>query len=234
MGEYIKLDGELYKLGTCEDLYYVRFEQLAQWVCSGRAAYTPGNDQPANYLGNGDQSPYRFRFPFPDEDGREPLDTGSGFNFGRGLLVKVAPELAQIGCEELATFAACRRSYENPGHDSPRFQTICPNAEQQDTLRAQWHKDLAGWLEIRQQRPFGGALWVVVGCPFCGHLSRLMPSEGEKFADQVAKQDNRQNRLPVDWAEVAQRIRAGYADNNPVQSLIALGWLKPKKQPVTA
>jgi len=35
------------------------------WVREGRAARVPGNLDPAEYL---EGKPFRFRFPFPDED----------------------------------------------------------------------------------------------------------------------------------------------------------------------
>jgi hypothetical protein len=64
MGEFMQriADGERVKVGTCEDLYYLRFDQLTQVRCDGDA-------DPERQL-----DVYRFRFPWPDEDRRAPGD----------------------------------------------------------------------------------------------------------------------------------------------------------------
>ena len=48
MGEYITIDGVTVKLGTCEDLYYVRYSQLADAIAAGRCGFVEGNLPPAN------------------------------------------------------------------------------------------------------------------------------------------------------------------------------------------
>src|SRR5262245_44122342 len=57
MGDYGYFRGNRVKIGTCEDLYYLRADQ---------AKDVNGGDV------TGDWRPYRFRFPFPSEDAREP------------------------------------------------------------------------------------------------------------------------------------------------------------------
>lgn len=63
MGEYAKYRGGSIKIGTCEDMYYLRWDQ--------RHAVTPqsGSVSPASAE---DQKHIRFRFPWPEEDGLEP------------------------------------------------------------------------------------------------------------------------------------------------------------------
>jgi len=64
MGEYAKHKGEEIKIGTCEDMYYLRFDQrhLVQAL--------PGNVDP----NSDDALSIRFRFPWPNEDRNEPGD----------------------------------------------------------------------------------------------------------------------------------------------------------------
>lgn len=61
MGEYARFSGHEIKIGTCEDMYYLRYDQrhLVEWV--------RGNVDPVKQAGE-----LRFRLPFPDEDGIEP------------------------------------------------------------------------------------------------------------------------------------------------------------------
>ena len=65
MGEYAKRksDGARVKIGTCEDMYYLRYEQRHL------VAHESGNVDPAR-----DPNGLRFRLPFPDEDHIQPGD----------------------------------------------------------------------------------------------------------------------------------------------------------------
>ncbi len=60
MGEYAMLNNEKVKIGTCADMYYLRYDQRY------RVQALPGNVDPVNTLG------LRFRIPFLDEDFVEP------------------------------------------------------------------------------------------------------------------------------------------------------------------
>jgi hypothetical protein len=65
MGEYAirRSDGERIKIGTCEQMYYLRADQIAQ-VKAGDSHDT----DPERFKFDG----IRFRFPFPDEDNVKP------------------------------------------------------------------------------------------------------------------------------------------------------------------
>lgn len=75
MGEYANYNGRQIKIGTCEDMYYLRADQ--------RHLVEPlsGNVNPAS---EADQTTIRFRFPWPDEDHIEPGEFGA---YNRGLIV---------------------------------------------------------------------------------------------------------------------------------------------------
>lgn len=64
MGEYATFEGKKVKIGTCENLYYLRFDQRR------KVQALPGNVDPVGR----DAYDLRFRFPFPDEDDIEPAD----------------------------------------------------------------------------------------------------------------------------------------------------------------
>lgn len=70
MGEYAKRrsDGQRVKIGTCEDMYYLRADQRDQ------VEYDEWDG-------------CRFRFPWPDEDGTEPGAYGNDYD--RALTVNV-------------------------------------------------------------------------------------------------------------------------------------------------
>lgn len=60
MGEYAKYNYEEIKIGTCDNMYYLRYEDR------DKVQAIPGNANPARDLG------LRFRLPYPDEDNIEP------------------------------------------------------------------------------------------------------------------------------------------------------------------
>ena len=74
MGEYAKLGGESIKIGTCESMYYLR------WNDRFRVDPQPGNVDPQKDAG------LFFRLPFPDEDELLPgeySDYQRGYRLGR-------------------------------------------------------------------------------------------------------------------------------------------------------
>lgn len=73
MGEYAirKSDNVEIKIGTCEEMYYLRFEDRFA------VTHKPGNVDPV-----ADAGELRFRLPFPDEDDLKP---GEYQDYNRGL-----------------------------------------------------------------------------------------------------------------------------------------------------
>jgi hypothetical protein len=194
MGEYVRLDGHLYKLGTCESLYYVRYADLAGWIAAGRVARAEGNDEPRAYLAGA----YRFRFPFPDEDGPEDARLAAyGQDYQRGVTVP-APAGLLAGLDHMPVRVWLKHGLRYVGGVSVALP--CPMTPEFDQVT---HGPVADdpAVTIFQQRPIDGRLWVVVGCPWCGALVRLEEAEAARLAD----------RLPADHAEFGRRIRAGYA-----------------------
>lgn len=80
MGEYIKYKGNEVKIGTCENMFYTSYQKYKNAFDLGHLQKLYGNGDPSEYLDI--ENGYRFRFPFPDEDGLpfgkiiEPPDRG--------------------------------------------------------------------------------------------------------------------------------------------------------------
>jgi hypothetical protein len=121
MGEYAEYQGERVKIGTCEQMYYLRADQADQ------VRALPGNVDPID-----DRYGIRFRFPFPDEDGRAPGDVdGPEHNFDRTFRIDGVPSagvdhysvqfkagngyLLSIPCPEQGTRNVDRMSIELDG-----------------------------------------------------------------------------------------------------------------------
>ena len=196
MGEYIQLCGEQYprKIGTCENLYYVRHAQLKAWVEGGNALRHPGNLEPAAYLdpANG----FRFRFPFPDEDTISRMVPGDTFDFNRGYGVAHAPYFLLNGTQH----GYARAQIECPPGMWPkkRLRLPCPQRSDSDTATVEF--------EIVQQKPVGAALWLVIRCPYCGQTWSLDAESGVALADWMTEQSAGKG----EWGEIARRICAGY------------------------
>jgi hypothetical protein len=212
MGEYIKLDGRSYKVGTCESLYYCRFEDLREWIAAGRVERDPSNDEPRAYMGGA----YRFRFPFPDEDGPE-AERIAAYQaiYERGVTVTAPAELfTDVEHNRLYKLISPR----NVAYFGVNVSLPCPLAP--DTGEVKPYPAPSAWhLYIVQQRPFEGALWTVVGCAWCDGLWRLDPDRGRLLAEWITEHGRavlngypREGRGNVDSAgkELARRILAGY------------------------
>jgi hypothetical protein len=114
MGEYATLDGTTVKIGTCEDMYYLRWDQ---------------RDRITGYEFDGTE---RFRFPFPWEDHIEPgsfVDAFESFRLDgfeqpadveHGTLQFSAPNgyLVSLPCPEVTpeteTYRIARNGYGGP------------------------------------------------------------------------------------------------------------------------
>ena len=73
MGEYAQYNGEKIKIGTCEQMYYIRFEDR------DKVSHKPGNVDLSDPV---DVGCLRFRVPFIDEDHILP---GEYEDYNRGL-----------------------------------------------------------------------------------------------------------------------------------------------------
>lgn len=210
MGEYITLDGQDFKLGTCEDLYYIRHADLTAAVKAGRTSYRPGNAQPAGYLEPG----WRFRFPFPDEDGKAP---GTYEDFDRGLLIGVpvdyyGPDFEhyQIGHTISARGGGYQVGASNPCPASPAWV--------QSGRKAPETYGFFPLEIVRQKTMEGGEVWPVCRCGWCGSMFRLDYEEASKLCAVIEKgyiANEKEEHRRTYWAEVCRRLLAGFALPEP-------------------
>jgi len=197
MGEYVKINGESVKIGTCEDLYYVTIPQFKKSLPD--MEHAEGNAKPEDYLTDGVS---RFRFPFPDEDKAE---IGSFQDFQRGWHVRLnradedVAKLFPKGdnsweevCEQvrskyqphLVVLARC----ENPNKDAAFVD-----------------------IEIVQQKVLAnGHNAVVYRDPYTGSKARIEdPEEAITLARAILHTTSKKNPDPF-TVEMAKRIAEGY------------------------
>lgn len=153
MGEYANYKGQNIKIGTCEDLYYLRADQRE--LVEGYEF----DEQTLNV--------FRFRFPFPDEDGLEP---GAFEDYDRGVKIpgwSIPDEIAGELDHGIVQFTA------------PQGYNLCvPCPEGPDTIEGLTiHRN--GWNggpRVVQQGFREGELRLIVKCGSCGYCWN-MPRE---------------------------------------------------------
>ncbi len=192
MGEYADYNGSRVKIGTCEDLYYLRWDQREK----------------VSYDGTFDAetlAAFRFRFPFPDEDEAEP---GSFEDYDRGLTLWgfEQPDEVDHGSVQFTARNGYLTSLpcpEGPNGDSPEYVI---------------HKNgYGGPAALVQQGWRGGRLVGIVRCNGCGARYRL--DEGYEKAAAVAIRSQADKQAETNDAAnggtsflhtVADRLLAGY------------------------
>ncbi len=180
MGEYAKRksDGADIKIGTCEDMYYLRYEDRHK-VWPQANSLDPVTEA----------CELRFRLPFPDEDSVLP---GEYEQYARGERLwkswcyrcnALASDACksdhnhQTGCPSFEDESAA----DDPGviqlrHDSGLLVNVpCYHGvklpEVAKPVQIFWNGK--SWhLELQQLRPTPAGVKPIVGCRFCGHKWR--------------------------------------------------------------
>jgi len=189
MGEYATHKGEHVKIGTCENMYYLRAEQCAE---------IDGYEFDAETLGV-----LRFRFPFPDEDGTEP---GHFDDYGRGVRVPgySLPETLS-GDEHHSVQFTSSAGYVLSIPCPEQYGQAGLSVETPDGLRI-GRNGFNGYPVVSQQAHRGGVLVTLLRCGACGGIHRLDTSEDaepviEAFRAEAEREEWR--RLSSDWDEEA-------------------------------
>lgn len=185
MGEYIDLgNGNKFKLGTCEDLYYARRDQLENLV--------PRLPELKEYLGTA----WRYRFPWPDEDGDMLCPD---YRHDRTFRVTVnLPDNCdhdRICCSTGANynvnlFAPC------PNQDNTNFRNID-------------HSGRYPLYEIAAQKyTEEGDPITILRCGYCKSMFRLQDENAEAVREAIMRYEDRENKdNPLSWWKVvASRI----------------------------
>ena len=186
MGEYANYNGGQVKIGTCEDMYYLRADQRFD-VQKLDNSLDPANPQLHGVL--------RFRFPFPDEDFTPPGHYADAF---RSLPVPgmEAPE----GVEHHMVQFQARAGYLT--------SMPCPESGNLPEGVKVHRNSFPGAVRIVQQKIVGDHLALVCECA-CGAKWRLETlEEAQPIIDALRNQSKDDARR---FHEVADRIEAGYA-----------------------
>ena len=194
MGEYAKYLGERVKIGTCEDMYYLRLSQ--------RAAVVPedGNVDPVSDAGD-----LRFRFPWPDEDGTEPGAYGAGYK-AVAIYGATAPKEVVHGNVQFVTQA---------GYN---ICLPCPEGTHNPDIH---RNSFSGAVQLISQRLIDGRVIPIFQCGGCKRMWRIEdPAEIEEIRAIIIAtaddEDRRHRAMPEQhratvsrgdwWRKVAERL----------------------------
>lgn len=197
MGENALYNGKEIKIGTCENMYYLRWDQ------AHLVRRLSGNVDPIR-----DREHLRFRFPFPDED-TAPPGSFESYDRGPGLWVPV-PEGVE---HERVQFTAPGYNVVLPCPESPEGRAKLWREHEIGELR--FHRNgHPGLLRIVQQAWRGGLLVLIASCGGCGSRFRLPTLEDampiiEGCRVEATKAHPSESRVQW-WTTIADRIEAGY------------------------
>lgn len=209
MGEYAKYNGEQVKIGTCENMYYLRADQRGL-VVPELGSVDPSGPE-AIHL--------RFRFPWPHEDGTEP---GAFEDYSKAVGVPGAtpPAGAEHSTVQFVAQAGYLASLPCPEGPGPHAVAVHRNG-------------FAGAVQLTQQKLLAdGRLVPVCRCGGCGAAWRLEdPHEIEALAVAFRSEGDRRERdgrlnggggehARKWWDQVADRILAGAQIAPPVAVLL--------------
>lgn len=204
MGEYASYRGERVKIGTCEDMLYLRWDQRGLVTESE----TPLFDERT-------LSVIRFRFPWPDEDRTEPGAFEDPF---RGLTLWGFEQPTEF--EHSTVQFSARNGYLV---SLPCPESECPVTIGSDHKPAHIHKNgYGGPASLIGQAWRGGRLVGIARCNGCQSAYRLESGYEEAAAVAIRSQADREMRAAdLNGTEgnraigsrlhsIADRLLAGY------------------------
>jgi hypothetical protein len=188
MGEYATHNQQSIKIGTCEDMYYLRFDQR-QLV-----RHEPGNVD-VNHAETA--AALRFRFPFPEEDEVQP---GCFDDYSKSLIIPgaIAPE----GVDHRQVQFTSAKGYN--------CCLPCPESTGPHPVKT--HRNgFPGAVAITQQRLVGRQLWTVCECKGCGTKWRCDEESAQQLAVALRSRADKETPHTARYLHtVADRILAGY------------------------
>ena len=224
MGEYLK-GGR--KVGTCENLYYCTADQ-ARGTCHRQLGFGWEN-----------QAGWRFRFPFPDEDGtpignHDPFERSlavpgsgavpDGVKHGSVQFQARGKDGRQFGCFLASLPCPCGTGATYAHSDRPTddsqpagiVDTATGARKSVHVSPVKIHRNgISGLYGIAQQKRMeSGQLWLVCQCHGCGAKWRCDLDEATKIAAAFEAKANAEDSISGRkyYAEIARRIMAGYED----------------------
>lgn len=207
MGEYAKYGGKSVKIGTCENMYYLRFSQRSQ-VRPEEGSLDPADPSIVGEL--------RFRFPWPDEDSIAPGAFDSAFK-----LVGVPGDWeVGAGVEHYSVQFTAREGYnvslpcpEDPAaYAKDKCGALVGKAH---GLRVHRNGIRGKAVLVAQKFRPGIGLVPILQCGACGAMYRIEDrSEIEALAVEFRSEGDRRREGPMGWHHtVADRILAGITES---------------------
>ncbi len=205
MGEYAKYLGQSVKIGTCEDMYYLRAEH--------RASVTP--ERGSVDVTGAEATGCRFRFPWPDEDEiARPGHDNADHAYDRGVFIPGAASNPNV--EHYSVQFTARPGYllsipcpEGQPDVTPGFSTVV------NGLKVA-RNGFAGAVHLCQQKLLAdGRLVPVMRCGGCGAKWRLEDAaEIEALVVTIRAEADRRSIAKEDhaahwWHTVADRVADG-------------------------
>lgn len=185
MGEYARYGGTSIKIGTCEDMYYLRASQCSL-VRPEKCSLDPSSEAARRLI--------RFRFPWPDEDHVLP---GAFDKHDRSLGLWHVPIP-----EDVEHHSA---QFTHPGYV---VSLPCPEApgDRPYTIHRNGHP---GLVQLQQQAFRGGKLVIILACGGCGAAWNVPTlEEARPVIEEIRAMKG--GHGPGWYEKVAQRIEEGY------------------------
>jgi len=200
MGEYVKYHSEQIKIGTCEDLYYARYQDFVDNL--PHFSYMDGNLQPSKYLK--EEHGWRYRFPFPKEDG---LGIGRYKDYDAGFHFCVPLEWSfQIEHQDVCASIKCK----DGGYNVNNY-IKCPNSKEWVKTCSNRYNDAP--FEVIRQKQVEGNLWTVIRCSYCESAVRLDRKDAASLCRYIRgyhRPYGLEDSRYLYAREVIKRIIAGY------------------------
>lgn len=196
MGEYANFGGERIKIGTCEDMYYLRLNQRSM------VDSLPGN---VNTRGE-DVYSLRFRFPWPDEDNTLP---GGFDNYDRAIAIHGAkvPDGVDHHSIQFRNDRGLLCSLPCPNGPAPHLVKIHKNGYAGDVQL------------VRQKLLRDGRAVPILKCGGCGALWRV---EEQAEIEELARILMEQQHAPEFYGEIARRMLQGAGASIPAPQMGAM------------
>mgnify|MGYP003334911719 FL=1 len=208
MGEYANYNGEQVKIGTCEQMYYLRADQVHK-VTKAAHSLDPRNRQTAEQI--------RFRFPFPDEDAIQP---GAFQGYNRAIW------LYDVAVPEKVDHYSIQLQSKSPA-GLVLLSAPCPHSPDAKASGLKFgFNGYSGAVGIHSQKLVGGALQLVCICGGCGALWRMDSLEDcAEIIDALGRLAQTEDRDHARYShgesgragfyrDIAARIVSGYSQPN--------------------
>lgn len=167
MGQYFKDR----KIGTCELMYYMRLDEAKELAKQGEK-----DDDGISFERYLTDNQTKFRFSFPDEDGKTNAELISA-KFDKGFNIPAG------GVEEIGHGTITHNSTLKDGFHNINIFIPCPHSEEFKNLGIKMSSGGAGeqWLTVLFQAIRDGKEKTVFACARCGEMQRFDDETVEKI-----------------------------------------------------